>query len=60
MPSWTREDRCQRQAPGRDLLRSIGLQRRVTTATPFEARDGHEVKEPRERHELTARAYVDQ
>ena len=44
----------QRQAPGHDLLRSIKLQRRVTTATPFGARDGHEVKEPRERFELTA------
>ena len=43
----------QRQAPGRDLLRSIELQRRVTTATPFGAHDGHEGKEPRERFELT-------
>ena len=38
-----------RQAPGRDLLKSIELQRRVTTATPYGALDGHEVKEPREK-----------
>ena len=43
-----------RQAPRRDLLRSIELQRRVTTATPFGARDGHEGKEPWKRFELTA------
>ena len=49
-----------RQAPNRDLLRSTELQRRVTTATPFGARDGREVKEPWERFELTAHAWVGQ
>ena len=44
----------QHEAPGRELLRSIELQRRVTTATPFGARDGREGKEPWERFELTA------
>ena len=48
------------RASGRNLLRSIELQRRVTTATPFGARDGREGKEPRERMELTARACVGQ
>ena len=43
-----------RQAPGRDLLRSIELQRRVSTATPFGARDGHEGKEPWESVQLNA------
>ena len=43
-----------RQAPRRDLLRSMELHRRVTTATPFGARDGRKGKEPRERLELTA------
>ena len=43
-----------RQTPGRDLLRSIELQRRVTTATPFGAYDRREGKEPREKFELTA------
>ena len=49
-----------RQAPGRDLLRAIELRRRVTTATPFGARDGHEGKEPRESIQWTARVDVRQ
>ena len=49
-----------RQAPGRDLLRSIELRRRVTTATPFGARDGHEGKEPRESIQWKARVDVRQ
>ena len=49
-----------RQVPGRDLLRSIELRRRVTTATPFGAHDRREGKEPWERFELAARACVGQ
>ena len=49
-----------RQAPGRDLLRAIELRRRVTTATPFGARDGHEGKEPRESIQWKTRVDVRQ
>ena len=49
-----------RQAPHCDLLRSMELQRRVTTATPFGARDGREDKEPHGSAQLTGQSRAGQ